>query len=190
MIIHRWWSGGRVPHVEDVGFGVRWSELGYEVREHSGLGVVPSELLPYRWMVSQAGNEAQRSDVARIMVVYMYGGIYADFDVEPLRPLEDVSPWYWLDVEGRPSQWFFAAPQGFEPLLHVLEVCASRWHLRYPASTAPKAWSAAFPGVSPFEVLGVYDHHWDARSVPVDRELFLSRYGFIHHWRGSWLGDR
>ncbi|KAL7515796.1 hypothetical protein ACHAWX_000872 [Stephanocyclus meneghinianus] len=58
---------------------------------------------------------AMKIDVWRILVVYLFGGIYSDIDVPPGPSFNENSPikvddeaFFFSDAWGRPSQWFFA----------------------------------------------------------------------------------
>lgn len=72
---------------------------------------------------------AMKIDVWRILVVYRYGGIYADIDVWPGRDFTEktIEPqdeaFFLSDADSRPSQWFFAMEPG-HPIAHftMLEI--------------------------------------------------------------------
>ena len=99
--LHRIWVGGPIPeHYRE--YGRRWEELhpGWSFRlwtdedftdgwlENQDLFDRAEEYVP-RDAVGQF-----RSDVARYEILYRFGGVYADCDVEPLKNFNDL-----LDVE-------------------------------------------------------------------------------------------
>ncbi len=55
---------------------------------------------------------AERSDLFRILVLQREGGVYADMDMEPLQPLDDL-----IEIAGQP-----ACMLGLEPKEHAVMV--------------------------------------------------------------------
>ena len=90
-IIHFCWFGGKpYPKIVDKCIKswkkqcpdykiIRWDETNYEVRS-----------VPYTTEAYERKKWAFVSDYARLDVVYRYGGIYLDTDVELIRPLDDL----------------------------------------------------------------------------------------------------
>lgn len=77
-------------------YGSRWRDLhpGWEVRDWRSTTELPTlrnqglfdrapEIVPNDWKRFQA-------DLLRLELLYRYGGVYVDCDVEPLRPLDDL----------------------------------------------------------------------------------------------------
>lgn len=58
---------------------VRWDETNFDVNS-----------IPYTKEAYKAGKYAFVSDYARFWILYNYGGLYFDTDVEVIRPLDDI----------------------------------------------------------------------------------------------------
>ena len=90
-VIHYCWFGGKplpasaqkcidswkkfLPGYEIV----RWDESNFDVRA-----------IPYISEAYDAGKYAFVSDYARFWVLYNFGGLYFDTDVEVIRPMDDI----------------------------------------------------------------------------------------------------
>ncbi|MGN1232237.1 MAG: glycosyltransferase family 32 protein [Candidatus Cryptobacteroides sp.] len=90
-IIHYCWFGGKplpksaekciaswkkyLPEYEIV----RWDESNFDVN-----------IIPYTKEAYAAGKYAFVSDFARFWILYHYGGVYFDTDVEVIRPVDDI----------------------------------------------------------------------------------------------------
>lgn len=90
-IIHYCWFGGK-PLPKSVRRCITsWKKFypGYEIREwnESNFDV---NMLPYTREASERGKWAFVSDYARFWILYRYGGVYFDTDVEVIRSMEDV----------------------------------------------------------------------------------------------------
>lgn len=94
-LIHRIWLDDPMPD-EFEAYGRDWERLhpGWELLEwRSTLELPPlrnhdlfdraEELVPRDWKRFQA-------DLLRLELLWLYGGVYADTDVQPLRPLDDL----------------------------------------------------------------------------------------------------
>lgn len=91
QVIHYCWFGGKplpelaerciaswreqMPHCDII----RWDENNFDVNQ-----------VPYTAEAYRLGKYAYVSDYARLWILYRYGGIYLDTDVELLRPLDDM----------------------------------------------------------------------------------------------------
>jgi mannosyltransferase OCH1-like enzyme len=58
---------------------IEWNETNFDVNSH-----------PFAKEAYEAGNYAFVSDVARLMILYEYGGIYVDADVEILKSIDEL----------------------------------------------------------------------------------------------------
>ena len=101
MMVHRIWSGGPMP--EDYRrFGQRWADLNPGVTVH----LFDETWLRARvWTNQKVVNDlwrrdagrrstelfAQLADVIGYELVYRFGGLYVNCDVEPVRPLGDLT---------------------------------------------------------------------------------------------------
>ena len=48
---------------------------------------------PEYWEMYESFNGIQRSDTIRYFILYHYGGVYADLDMEALQPFDALHPW-------------------------------------------------------------------------------------------------
>ena len=75
----------------------------YELREWNE-GNFDVHILPYTADAYAAGKYAFVSDYARFWVLYKYGGVYFDTDVELIRPIDDVlarGPFMGFEIENK-----------------------------------------------------------------------------------------
>jgi hypothetical protein len=100
-ILHRIWVGGPMPEQYRI-YGVKWERLnpGWTFRlwtdkDFADGWLKNQDLFDKAEQYVPADAVGQfRSDVARYEILGRFGGVYADCDVEPLKPLDDL-----LDVE-------------------------------------------------------------------------------------------
>ena len=90
-IIHYCWFGrGELPPLAKKCIA-SWRQFfpGYEIKEwnEDNFNV---NIIPYTADAYKAGKYAFVSDYARFWVLYHFGGVYFDTDVEVIRPMEDV----------------------------------------------------------------------------------------------------
>ena len=107
-LIHRFWGGDPMPD-DYVEYGVRWQELNpdwtvVEWRtEHDDTSYVGSALdvtkvinsdvwksiniPPPGMQIDNVAMWTQRADVVSYEILYNYGGLYVNTDIEPVRPL-------------------------------------------------------------------------------------------------------
>lgn len=98
---------------------VRWDESNFDVN-----------IIPYTKEAYAAGKYAFVSDFARFWILYHYGGIYFDTDVEVIRPMADIlGRGGFLGVESDRNGKItvnpglgFAASKGSEPIWELLSL--------------------------------------------------------------------
>lgn len=129
-IITRFWAGRPMPEAY-VRYGKQWAELnprhsvvtfGMEILNH-----LPENLYGLVMDISRrdAGREGiekyvQIADVVGYFLVWQYGGLYVNCDMQPVRPLPDDLPnkaWasYENDVDGRVVNAAIGAPEPLDP---------------------------------------------------------------------------
>lgn len=97
-IVHRIWFGPRPMRRELVEYGRAWERLGYELRlwtETNLPDLVNREVydqIGLRGVNSGGGDPelgvwVQRADIVSYELLWRFGGIYANTDIEPLRPI-------------------------------------------------------------------------------------------------------
>lgn len=145
---------------------------------------------------------AQRAGLVRLEVVYRYGGVYIDSDVECYRPFDPLLGCSgfagWEDARTVPDA-VFGAEKGDVTVWHVFEAAERRfvgggrtWADDAGAwSTGPGAFTEVLPG-SPWLLLppgSFYPYHWTGVRDGRGRDHISEQpWAFCaHHWHGSWL---
>ncbi len=100
-LIHRIWFGPAPIPDRYIDFGREWERFGYEVRlwTEENLPLLENhdiyESVPVRGVNVGGGNPAtgvwvQRADIVQYELVAMFGGIYANMDIEPVRDVHEL----------------------------------------------------------------------------------------------------
>lgn len=93
-IIHQVWEGKRGAMPARLGLlAETWKEKNPEWEYHLWNGEEMDQLVlnhfsDYRLMYNSFSHDVQRWDTIRYMILYVYGGIYADLDTECFKPLD------------------------------------------------------------------------------------------------------
>lgn len=99
-VVHRLWLGDKKMPKQYVAYGKTWTDHGYELHDWTEADLEFPLINQDIWDAVEAngvdvggGNPAvgvavQRADVASYELVYRYGGIYANTDIECLKPLD------------------------------------------------------------------------------------------------------
>ena len=151
-----------------------------------------------------------RADLARVLVVCHFGGVYADMDCESLRPIDDL-------LSGRKLVF------GLEPASHMKPAVAERglthilcnamfasvprhpfWEHLFPMLVAARDQTNVLECAGPFVVTRAYDSYPRPQEIsilpahvfyPIDHHLQPTAPAdeapsdesyTIHHWSGSW----
>lgn len=201
-IIHRVWLGDKTPLTRDVEFGPQWLGLhpGWKMVEWDDQRV-ESELRPLILdaRYDQAPTVVHRADIVRIEAVYRFGGMYVDYDMEPLRNVESLisgsEGWTTPDADQFPGNAFFGAVAGHPGLRRLLERIRMHTAGVWPGpalATGPTIWNQVFSDGG-IDILGTsataYPVHWTDKKTLADREATMAAakdsYA-IHHFNGSW----
>lgn len=107
-VIHYCWFGGNELTTLAKKCIASWRQFfpGYEIKEWNE-DSFDVNIIPYTADAYKAGKYAFVSDYARFWVLYHFGGVYFDTDVEIIRPMDDVlekGPFMGLEMLGvRPA---------------------------------------------------------------------------------------
>lgn len=133
--IHRIWLKGndRLPSgpmpQQYVEWGERWRELnpGWTLKDWTE---VTFDLRNAPWM-DAANNWGAKSDILRYEILYKFGGIYVDCDVEPLKPIEPLIQHFdcFASMSGGTAANFF---MGCTPKHRVMNLIIERIRTRKP----------------------------------------------------------
>lgn len=201
---HRIWFSEPIPDRFE-GYWERLRELhpGWQFRTWAD----PEELLP--WMrngelfesfTDYPAAYAFRADVARYEILYRFGGVYVDTDVEPLRSFDP------LLADGRPfAAWcsdseldpaVIASPADHPAIALLVEDLAQVLAWRKagkatspPGSTGPRyltpRWRAR-ADVLRLPPSAFFPYHWADREAGHARPPWPTRSFAVHHWNAGW----
>lgn len=190
--VHRIWLGAAedLP-AEQRAFGESWARLnpGWEVRlwGDGDVDALVSDPAAY----ARARNPSERSDVLRYEILRRFGGVYADTDVECLRPLEPllggVRAFAGYEAPGRLGTAIVGTTPG-HPLVERAVAALSRTigTGTYPDASGPVFLTAVARGVPdlvrfPREVFYPYGHDEPERRHERFRDAWA-----VHHWARTW----
>lgn len=99
-VVHRIWFGPEPMRDELVAYGESWEAAGYEVRLWTEQNLPPlvnqqvyDDPNIGMWVgggVPRLGRWVQRADLVSYELLYQFGGIYANTDMECVRPLDPI----------------------------------------------------------------------------------------------------
>lgn len=106
-VIHRVWiDGSPDPTARSVAHGERWAELnpGWEVREWTSPDFT---MINRRFYDAPPSHDQLRfkADLLRLEILFLHGGVYVDYDIEPLRPIEPILTGVKAAAAYSPSRW-------------------------------------------------------------------------------------
>lgn len=115
-VIHSFWGAGpKTPLAARC--QASWARCcpGWEIREWDLKAVQaldPPEARRFLDAAAACGRWAAASDFARMRVLAEFGGVYLDFDVELVRPLDDLPATGWIASEAKPGGGVWLNPGG------------------------------------------------------------------------------
>jgi inositol phosphorylceramide mannosyltransferase catalytic subunit len=194
-IIHRVWLGPNEMPEQYVRFGRSWQEHhpGWEMRTWTDSDLPP---FTHPGAFERCRNYAEASDVIRYEVLYRYGGVYADTDVECVRSLEPLiedvrafAAWQRPNVLG--SAVVGSVPEHPAIAQVLRDVCEAAGSGPQVQTTGPGALTRVLkdaPDVKLFghETFFPYDY-WE---IPLDPDVDAAEGApdayAIHHWHATW----
>lgn len=113
-VVHRIWFGPEPMRDELVQFGRLWETLGYDVQlwTEQNLPALQNQAIfddladkpmPPSGQPERIARYVQQADIVAYELVFQFGGIVANCDMEPLRPLDlvaGVPAWAAFEVDG------------------------------------------------------------------------------------------
>lgn len=145
------------------------------------------------WDRCQSG--AQKAGLIRLELLWTYGGIYVDSDVQPLRRMDELLTCQvfgaWEDANCVPDAVLGAVP-GHPAVAEMLNMAAERlmdgqdaWH------TGPGVTTTVMPkrsDVTVFPPGAFYPYHYLEKARAKENFRQTSPWSYcVHHWHGSWL---
>lgn len=190
-VLHRIWIGSSIPEQYE-GYWRKWARL------HPRWDRRTWRSRPY-WLENHAEfdaavSPAQKADILRYEILFRYGGVYVDCDVEPLKPLDDLlgcGAFVGYEDKTNVCNAVMGARPG-HPLLRMLIE-------RLPGSMKANAVAAINSQTGPGFLLSVvnsqtwdglvvyppatfYPYHWSLPDPGVYSESAYS----VHHWSKAW----
>ena len=113
-IIHYCWFGRKPLPKSAIKCIESWKKFfpGYEIREWNEDNFDVNQI-PYTAQAYEAGKYAFVSDYARFKILYEYGGLYFDTDVEVIKPFEDIlekGPFMGFEINSSDISFGMVAP--------------------------------------------------------------------------------
>lgn len=131
-------------------------------------------------LIERCTNYGAKSDIMRLEILYAYGGLYLDCDVEPLRRMPaffDMFTHLTCKQNAGCGNWMMGAP----PKSDVILTCLKKI-LRVSDKIPTLSHNDTFVFTGPEMVTGVFASH--SQVTTIERDVM---YGFFkHHKKGSW----
>lgn len=155
-------------------------------------------------LYDDAKNFGMKSDILRYEIVYKYGGVYVDTDLECLKPLDRLHYTYdfYIGTEPLDSRFLqigsaiLGARPGHPVLKHIIQTMRTSYkkHKGAPDQTGPKHFTRAFFDI--IDTLGPNDivfpcsyfYPLGVRDKNIDRDRWKNMGAYAVHWWGkTWL---
>lgn len=198
LIFHRIWLD---PHRDDPipdEFESYWRRFAvlhptWELKTWSDPRQLEFLLCPAEFNAAQ--THAGRSDILRYEILYRFGGVYVDTDVEPLRPFDELlghEPFIGWEDERLLCPTVMGSPPGHAALGTLLEALPA-WFRKYRGAppnrqTGPYFVTRYLRGRSDVRLLPpvtFYPTHWSEKARlggPYPDESYAE-----HKWAAGWL---
>lgn len=189
-VIHHVWLGGRPLPEAHARFRETWRRHNPDW-EHRLWTDADAPAPPG---VERARNVAERADLVRYEILRRHGGVYADTDVECLRPIEPLvgrtRAFAGYEVPGRLCNAVMGGAAGHRAFERLVRLAATTVGTGiYPYATATTFLTRVLepdPEATLFPPETFYPYLWDEPRPR--RTLFPSSHA-VHHWAVSWLEE-
>ena len=146
---------------------------------------------------------AYKSDLMRLELLYKYGGIYIDTDVEVIRSFDDLSEYHYPFAAWESNYVIGSAVIGSPPksqeVLDLITYCIGAieleskdgkieygGHLRmFSPSVLTKLWKSN-QDVLLLNPESFYPYHWNEKHRRYEDFSINPNTYAVHHWNGSW----
>ncbi len=157
-IIHQIWLGGPLPDCFRK-FVISWLKFHLDGWQYKLWTDADIEALNMhnRGFYNATDNYGIKADLARMEILYQYGGVYVETDFECLRPLDILHYMYdfYVGIQPLDSQFLqlgigiIGARAGHPILKHSIETIKDDWHKKgAPQKTGPVHFTRSFYAVS------------------------------------------
>lgn len=194
---HRIWLGSELP-ADVERFGRAWTEVnpGWTVHTWREWDL---PALRHQTFFDHAPSFAGKADIARLELLYRFGGVYVDTDEEPLRPIEELISEVDCFIATEDGKWLATGVVGAtprHPFIGMLLDGIPASILTNPGSlpnvqTGPKyvtrRWheyqAGDHPPIAVFPAALFYPYHFSEPERAAGP--FPDAYA-VHHWAKSW----
>lgn len=188
-IIHHIWLGGRPTPERLQQHRATWARhhpgWQHKLWTEANLGVLANQRA-----FEAARTSAQKSHLARYEILHREGGVYVDFDVECLKPLDDLLPGLHGFAGAEDDDVAGVAVLGAMPgdsllarvIASVPESCAQTGDL--PRASGSWFFTKHLLGDDSWKLLWwdrFYPVHYSGRAVAALEDSYA-----VHHWEASW----
>lgn len=168
-------------------FWCRWSDLhpDWELRTwRDPLDPADWEL---GWLHGKCTAGAQLAGLVRLEVIYRFGGVYVDMDVEPVRPFDELlDNECFIGTEGHGvlTDAVFGAVRHHPAIRACIDLLACGYWSSNPSDTGPLLTTRMLSGRDDVTVLpqaAFYPYRWDQPETDPQPGTFA-----VHRWNHSW----
>lgn len=206
-IIHQIWLGSPVPEVFEPLMrswiehhcGREWRYKLWRDEDVAKLG------LHNQTFYDATDNYGVKSDIARLEIIYRYGGVYVDMDYECLQPLDALHYVYDFYTALQPLDTSFvqlgSALFGARPGHPIIKQCIlgikESWHEKgAPKKTGPVHFTKVFYATAGRDSCDIafpafYFYPLASRQISGDKEIWKRDGAFaVHWWAKSWMPQK
>lgn len=139
------------------------------------------------WLHGRCTAGAQLAGLMRLEVVYRFGGVYVDMDLEPVRPFDELLDHRcFIGTEGNGvlTDAVFGAERHHPGIRACIDLLASGFWSRNPSETGPLLTTRMLSGRDDVTVLpqaAFYPYLWHEAEVEPGPGTYA-----IHRWNHSW----
>lgn len=213
-VIHYCWFGGKpLPHIAKKCIE-SWRKFlpDYEIKEWNEENF-DVNMLPYTQEAYKAKRYAFVSDYARFYILYHYGGIYFDTDVEIVKPINDIinrGPFMGCETIVKEDIPLYVNPGlglGIEAknkiLKDLLDLYSSlhfinldgthnlKTIVQYTTEILSSCGLQKKEGIQCVEDIWIYPKEYiNPYNCEIDRVIITDETRTIHHFAGSWFTKR
>jgi mannosyltransferase OCH1-like enzyme len=203
-IIHQIWLGSDLPQ-EFIALQQSW------IRHHLGNGWhyklwtdadVAQQQLYNQQFYDATDNFGTKSDILRWEIIYRFGGIYVDMDMECLRSLDELLSYdFFISLHPLDTLFvqsgtaLFGAIPGHPILKHCIQTVKDDWHLKgAPSKTGPVHFTKSFyatagkNGMRDIALPAYYFYPLGCRETTINKMEWKQNGAYaVHWWAKSWM---
>ena len=203
-IIHQIWLGSPVPECFKA-YMSSWVEFhldGWQYMLWTEKEIAELDLYNKQFY-DDTDNYGIKADLARIEILYLYGGVYVETDFECLRPLDILHYTYdfYIGIQPLDSQFLqlgigiIGSRAGHPILKHSIEAIKDDWHEKgAPKKSGPVHFTKSFYLMSDIEgnidiaLPASYFYPLGCYQKNIDKQAWADHGAFgIHWWAKSWM---